>query len=442
MNGDLGFLAGNFLQAFAQGTEKKKQDDENKRYKKLLSDALEFQIDQMHKQQGAQNDLSSMMAQPVSQPAAPVPQYQSPPDGVLGMMSQVGSTPAPASMATNRPRNLMDILSDPQGRMAAIRSGQLPELQKQDQMLAQSDLAKGIAGAGGDPTSFLQSAEGAALAVRAGMTPAAMMQASGTGTSQALDLARLQETMRHNRSMESSATSAPVGAMSPDELDYAGRTIMMDPARMKDFASYGNAGQAYRQQINDWISKRMKETGQSPESLAQLRVNFQAQKGSIQKMTAQANAIQAFEGVAKYNGDRLLELIDKIDNTGVPFIEGIARPLKRGAGDVDTAEALSVLNTFQTEVSRILGNPNMTGVISDGARHEAQDMVNGKLSAAQMKRVVNRLFDEMDMRNSLISTQITNAGTSMTTGNPTASPEAPTQAPKRVRVDAQGNVIQ
>lgn len=213
--------------------------------------------------------------------------------------------------------------------------------------------------------------------------------------------------------------------LDPQTIQDAATLVMLDPSRIRDYASYTQ--KADRAAIQNAVTQRLKDSGMTAEDLAQIRTNAHAQQLSIQKMVAQQNAVQQFEGLAKYNGERLMELIDKIDDTSVPFLEGITRHLKKGVGSVDAAEAASVLRTFQTEVARIIGNPNMTGVLSDNARNEAADMIAGNLSAAATRRVVNRLFNEFDMRQRLLQEQIESARGSMTSGvRPRAAP-APAQ---------------
>lgn len=224
---------------------------------------------------------------------------------------------------------------------------------------------------------------------------------------------------------KTSSQEAAESGLAPEDVDVAAGVVMLDPARMHDYATFGKQGQAIRTEINKAITKKLTDANMTTGGLAKLRSNFVAQKGSIKKMTDQSNMIEAFEGVAKYNGDRVLELIDKIDDTGVPFIEGITRKLKKGAGDVDAAEAQSVMTAFQTEAARILNNPNLSGVLSDSARHETQDMINGKMSAAQTKRVIKRIFAEMDVRKGLINQQIGTASGSMAGETPIAGAPAP-----------------
>ena len=250
--------------------------------------------------------------------------------------------------------------------------------------------------------------------------------------------AQLTETTRHNKAMEPKAAGGAGAAgttYDPETIKTAAMVVASDPTRMRDYASFGTAGQAARIEINNAITQLKKNTGMSDADFIKARTNARAAAASVQKMTAQQNGIQAFEGLAKANGQRLLDLFEKVDDTGVPVIEGITRAAKRSGGNVDAAELQSVLTTYQTEVARILGNPNMTGVISDSARHEVQQMASGKMSVAQAKRVINRINVEMDLRNQFLGEQIDKAGSATVVGG------APAQAAPAASAPSGGKVV-
>lgn len=213
---------------------------------------------------------------------------------------------------------------------------------------------------------------------------------------------------------QKSAVQSVGDDLAPEDLDLAATTVMTDPVQMRQFASFGKAGQARRDQINSAITKKLKDAGMSAADLGNMRANFKAQSGSINKLVPQLNAIEAYEQTAKFNGQRLLDLVDKIDNTGIPVIEGYARRAQKATGDPDQAEFQSVLAQYQTEAARIINNPNLTGILSDSARHEMQEIIGGNMNAAQIKRVVNRLNTEFEFRKNAIRDQVGAAGQSMT----------------------------
>lgn len=265
------------------------------------------------------------------------------------------------------------------------------------------------------------------------LTPSANTKLTTGATMRGQDMTRgnTMYVQSQENARQAKRTANPISAqeLDPESRRTAAIVVMSDPSRIRDYASFGQAGQKFRTEIANEITKVKHETGMSDADFIQARANAKSQLGSIQKLTVQKNAIAAFESLAKQNGQRVLELLDKVDDTGIPLIEGMTRAAKRAGGNVDAAELQSVLTAFQTETSRILSNPNMTGVVSDTARKEVQEMASGKMSVAQGKRVINRLFTEFDIRNNAIAEQIGNASNQVVVGAKTTNNAAPSNIP-------------
>ena len=95
-----------------------------------------------------------------------------------------------------------------------------------------------------------------------------------------------------------------------------------------------------------------------------------------------------------------------------------------------------MLTTFQAEAARIISDPNMKGVVSDAARHEIQSMSPDNMSVAQARRVINRIFVEMDLRKQNVDNVLSGAtGNAVVGGKP---PAEPSSKPKLVYDPASG----
>lgn len=252
-----------------------------------------------------------------------------------------------------------------------------------------------------------------------------------------------EETARHNRAMEGIAQQKAAGnadqaGYDPETLKTAALVVASDPTRMRDYASFGQSGQNARIAINKAITQLKKDTGMSDADFVRARVAAKAATANLTTLTKQQSQVAAAEELAHANGDRLLQLFDLVDQTGIPLIEGFTRSARAKAGGVDAAELRSVLTAFQTEVARILsGNPNMTGVVSDSLRQEIQHMAPGNMSTDQAKRIINRLYTEMAIRQNAINDQITKSGNAAVVGGqptpaPAPSPTASATGPVRV----------
>lgn len=214
-------------------------------------------------------------------------------------------------------------------------------------------------------------------------------------------------------------------------VDSAATIVMSDPNRIRDYASFGATGQAARTQIQQAITKKLNDAGMTPQDLVALRARAHAETGNLSTLTKQQAQLGAADQLIHANGDRLLQLFDLVDNTGVPMIEGITRSAKAKSGNVDAAELISVLTGFQTEVARqISGNPNMTGVISDSLRDEIIKMAPGNMSTAQAKRIINRLYLETGIRKQAVDDQINQGvNTTVVGGQPTQQATTQQAAP-------------
>src|SRR3990167_6320920 len=120
-------LAGNFLEAFTRSKEAAKDREQNDKYKKVMTQLMELQIDQAQRSRSAQTKVGEMMA-PQQVQGAPVPQFQFPEEGQLGEIETTGSRPGPSF---NKPgMSFMEMMTDPDGRMAALESGMTKQLEQ------------------------------------------------------------------------------------------------------------------------------------------------------------------------------------------------------------------------------------------------------------------------------------------------------------------------
>jgi hypothetical protein len=136
--------------------------------------------------------------------------------------------------------------------------------------------------------------------------------------------ARLDEEKRHNLAIEGkSATGGSV--YDPETRRTAAIVVASDPTRIRDYASYGATGQAAKIEIQKEITNLKKETGMSDGDFVAARSRAKAEAGNLQTLTKQQAQVAQAEELAKANGDRLLQLFDLVDQTGIPAIEGITR---------------------------------------------------------------------------------------------------------------------
>lgn len=201
------------------------------------------------------------------------------------------------------------------------------------------------------------------------------------------------------------------GSLDPLTKQMAVSDVLADPSHMHNYAPFGKAGQARRDEINAGIAMQMHAAGMDYSQLNAIRAQVKGEAKSIATVVPQFQQIQANEALAHANGDRLLELVGKVNTSQYPSINSLIQAVDAGKGSPDVAEFKSVLTTFQSEAARIInGSPSGAGVLSDSARKELQDVVQGSASPAALSRVINRLFTEFSIRKGALSQVVANAG--------------------------------
>jgi hypothetical protein len=164
----------------------------------------------------------------------------------------------------------------------------------------------------------------------------------------------------------------------------------------------------------------------SPESFA-ARATATAEPKAIgsalMQLEKQRAAITAFEQTAVKNGQMLIQLANKVDTTGLPVFERWVRAGRQATGDSEVAQFNAQYQLFISEAAKIITNPNLSGVLSDSARHEMQDSLPKASSAKQFTAVISLLGRDFKNRTQSMDDEIASLKARLHGG--AASPAAP-----------------
>lgn len=197
---------------------------------------------------------------------------------------------------------------------------------------------------------------------------------------------------------------AGASAWTPEALDAIAETVVAGQP-MPAMGS-GTAAMAARGKVWQRVAEIAKERGIPLRELPAARAQFSADKGSLAKLTQMADAVKAFENTAIKNGDKLVELGDKVDKTGIPVIERWIRAgRKEIAGDPLVNDFNAQMTLFGTEVAKILTNPTLSGQLTDNAREEVSKFAPASASAAQIRSLVTLLKGDFERRRQAIDDQ-------------------------------------
>lgn len=210
--------------------------------------------------------------------------------------------------------------------------------------------------------------------------------------------------MQRDRVAAQYGTNPGGGGLRPEAVDMLAREAIKDKGVL---ANLGRGVQGARdlQAITNRMAEIMAAEG-GP-GLVQRRAEVRADSNSLNKMTTSYDAIVAFEQTAVRNGRMLVDLANKVDQTGVPVIERWTRAGRAAvAGDPEVSQFNAQMQVYRTEAARILTNPNLTGQLTDSARHEVEHFLSGSDSAQQISAVVTLLERDFDNRKHTLEKQM------------------------------------
>ena len=150
-----------------------------------------------------------------------------------------------------------------------------------------------------------------------------------------------------------------------------------------------------------------KQAGQTPEEMTMGWSVNKSNVTALNKLEQQRAAVESFSNTEVANGEVLADLAQRIDATGVPVIERWQRAGRQAIqGDPDVTMFNSQIVAYRNGVARIITNPNLTGVLSVRAMHEAQSFAEGNMTAKQIRMVTELFKDDFARRKKPLEDEI------------------------------------
>jgi len=191
-----------------------------------------------------------------------------------------------------------------------------------------------------------------------------------------------------------------IGQEVPEKLTEAGQKVLDDLVKAgktppggwsKNGISRGNAS------LNR-IGAEMVANG-STETLPGMQGDYKSAAAGHTAITKDLTAIEPFEKMLQSNAKIAIDLGKKAIATEARFANKPINWLKQNASDnPDVADFLAQTTFVQTEAARVLNNPRLVGQLTDAARHEMQQVVNGDMPLNAYTRVVERVVSDGERR--------------------------------------------
>lgn len=142
-------------------------------------------------------------------------------------------------------------------------------------------------------------------------------------------------------------------------------------------------------------------------NLADQAAAFKANQAALTRLTQQAAAIEAFESTAVKNLQVMIEQAKNIVDTGSPLLN---RPLRtideKALGSPQMAAFNTARRVVVPEFARIIANPNLTGVLSNQARNEIDELMRGDATMNQILATSRILMRDANNRKTALKDEI------------------------------------
>lgn len=332
--------------------------------------------------------------------------------GVGGASPSGGELPAPAPLM-EQPQLLTRsgqgyIFSTPQemaqqqGQVAGIKNQATEQARQQTfQSAAQTAKTAFPNAYKSDPDSFDQ----AAMYGMIGMKPPqeTLQNVLGAAASDVVneeDPIKRADKIKTFQALHSSGAGAGgvLGQLAQDPTAGLGQAALDREARKYNLtggetvAGFGNAAQRVA------VSKRAAEM--EPDlDLGTQKVAYAGNKKASDDLMARYSQLTSFEDTARNNLELANGLLQKVPDTGVPWLNTPLRELnQRAVGDVNWPAAQAALRVANNEIATLTNNATLKGITTDQSRKDIERIIPKDATLAQIKSVIPVLLADIDNR--------------------------------------------
>src|SRR6185312_12566592 len=184
-----------------------------------------------------------------------------------------------------------------------------------------------------------------------------------------------------------------------DSIDQAAQ-IYATTGQLPRF--YGSSGAAMQMAV----IKRAAELFPN-QNFAINAANYTANKASLDQLTKQYNAVNAFESTAGKNLDLFIQKAQKVADSGSPWLNRPVRATMTGAaGNPDITAYNAARQTALNEIAKVLNNPTSSAALTDTARKEVETILSPNATLGQALAAAQVLRQDMGNRMGAYEQQI------------------------------------
>ncbi len=199
-------------------------------------------------------------------------------------------------------------------------------------------------------------------------------------------------------------TDPKLGGLTPNSVYQSALQLLTTGTYPTQGFGQSGSAQVKRDAIQNKAGAIAAEAGMDQPTF---RAFYNANKGSLDAIQKQYDAVQSFIGTADKNADLLIKTLPSVGDLGVPVFNKPLRAFETSvAGDPKLSQFATYLKSTQNEYARILSQPNLAGQLTDSARSEAEQLIDPKATVPQIVASIQALKQEGQNRVQSIGEQV------------------------------------
>src|SRR5439155_6704697 len=172
--------------------------------------------------------------------------------------------------------------------------------------------------------------------------------------------------------------------------------------------SFGMGPSARPDRARFWhaVTKEARARG-GPAAIAALQDAHAGLRNELGQLMKTRGMVETFSNTALKNLQDAVKVSESVDRTGSPMLNRwLLNGRKAWSGDPGVADFDVAARSSINEIARVLNSANASGVLSDTARKEIDELLNTALNREQFLAAARRFEKEMSNRRTAYETQI------------------------------------
>lgn len=168
-------------------------------------------------------------------------------------------------------------------------------------------------------------------------------------------------------------------------------------------------GNRYRDALRNARVEVANELGIPADEMATLPVVAKTKLNALSFVQRDLAAIRPYDEMLNTNAAVAIQLAKKIasERSDIPLLNKPITWLQQNAqNNPNVAEYLAQMNFVRTEAARVLNNPRLVGQLTDSARKEMENVINGNMTIDSTERVINRIVSDGKNRVNAIEKEV------------------------------------